>query len=731
MATEQYFTESPLPRRALRKGTRSCADCKRRKTRCFYDRPTDATCVACQRRGIPCFGQEFMDVPVVELGGEQTIVERLKRAELILGTISKDVFPGGQSRSSAPSSQVGRATDLGPWDVNDSGVNSLSGTDVADILGVPLPPPISDSAFVHPYPKYAGLCQTLHAHLPSQEDSTIVFGTGRSVIFVQAICNHYEKLFREGEAQPLSSLAALPAVTAHPIVIARKLLQLALCIQPMDPSFDQSCLQLEGSLKDAMNRYFNIACSLVTRTEELLDSAEGLECLIYESVFLVNSSNLRRALVSLRRAITLAQLMGLHRKNACKNLKHLDPDTHVSSEVVWVRIAFLERYCSLLLGMPTAISGTRFTSEEMPLRDSPTEWFEKKQIDLFGRMIERNQERNTGDLAATQEFDDELNKVANSVPTMWWAPLDLTQSLDNKALMERIISAHLQIVHYNFLAVLHLPYLLSNTNNNRFDYNKTTCIYASREVLNRFVTFRSVVKIVTCCRPVDFCAFTAALTLLIAYLNSHNQQSALMKQQRLGDRALIETVIQTMGLLNKINDDELSRKSAELARKLLDLEAECARGGRTYHSSVDAHLDDAVENEDHSFNLRIPYFGTVKLACGAPPVQVSGMASLSSMQYATWSNSTLSNSAFIQPVLAQNHYSELHSLSNDMQLFSETSSFSNYGQCQLDQELPDFMASAENWAFQGVDSAYFNSLMSGVPAQTTDDEPWRSYMLSL
>jgi hypothetical protein len=49
-------------RRRIRKGTRSCWECKRRKVKCIYaDSPSDndAICMGCQRRGTKCVSQEF------------------------------------------------------------------------------------------------------------------------------------------------------------------------------------------------------------------------------------------------------------------------------------------------------------------------------------------------------------------------------------------------------------------------------------------------------------------------------------------------------------------------------------------------------------------------------------------------------------------------------------------------------------------------------------------------
>lgn len=46
-------------RRKVRKGTRSCWECKRRKIRCIFASSEDVTCIGCQRRRAPCVSQEL------------------------------------------------------------------------------------------------------------------------------------------------------------------------------------------------------------------------------------------------------------------------------------------------------------------------------------------------------------------------------------------------------------------------------------------------------------------------------------------------------------------------------------------------------------------------------------------------------------------------------------------------------------------------------------------------
>ncbi|KAL4930499.1 fungal specific transcription factor domain-containing protein [Aspergillus undulatus] len=671
---------------------------------------------------MPCFGQQFVDVPLGNLGGEQTIVERLKRAEVILDTITKDISPGiqgaqhdGESRSAV----LGEAASIQEGLIDprrgERELGNTIGTASDNVANVP--PLHKHRAKRHDYGdlNQSEICFALQAGLPSQEDVGLIIGTGMAIVFVQGIVNHYGE-----DLQPTSLLATLPAVSSHPVLLARKLLYLALCMQRLDPSLQRGVLKLGKCPVDAMWSYFNLASNMVTCHEELLDSIEGVECLLYESMYLINSGNLRRALVSIRRASTLAQFMGLHRGVTHERLKRYDSTTNVSGSVAWTRITYLEKFLTLLLGLPTATPRARATSNAMSGQESTADWFERKQIYILERLVERSQERNYDDQAAMREIDDGINRMASEMPAKWWAPIDISQSTNHKDVLVKIISAQLQVVHYNLLIVLHLPYLLRDESDSRFAYNKTTCIYASREVLTRWIAFRSTVKVVLCCRPVDFCAFTAALALLLAYLASHSQRqesAMLLTHQRLGDRALIESALEMMNELNALNGDELSGKMAELTRKLLDLEAECARSGQRYRSSsVDEHEN--TSDVEHAFHLQIPYFGTVKLE-----------TSSASERYSTWSHEALAQQANPGDS-SQLWLSFYNAFSHIQPPFPSGPGYQHEGYCQVDVVMPDVMASASDWAFQGVDTAFFNALLSANPdSQVTDDEAWSSYML--
>lgn len=83
-----------------------------------------------------------------------------------------------------------------------------------------------------------------------------------------------------------------------------------------------------GGLSEAplimMHRLANSSTSLVTANEDLLSIIVGLTSVMMEAHYLANGGNLRRCLIVIRRAIVVAQLMGLSRPQAQAQFEALD-----------------------------------------------------------------------------------------------------------------------------------------------------------------------------------------------------------------------------------------------------------------------------------------------------------------------------------------------------------------------------------------------------------------------
>lgn len=146
-----------------------------------------------------------------------------------------------------------------------------------------------------------------------------------------------------------------------------------------------------------------------------------------------------------------------------------------------------------------------------------------------------------------------------------------------------MIRSQTQIIHHNLLILLHLLFMLRDESERTYDYSKTACVYASREILSRWIKFRGFVRVVFCCRWVEFGTFTAAFTLLLAHIDSHsNFAGDQIRNYCLPDRVLVEVAMDTMDELNRVNGDLLRRQTAEVIRKLLDIELNASNGTTIY-----------------------------------------------------------------------------------------------------------------------------------------------------
>jgi hypothetical protein len=81
--------EPDLKRRKLRKGTRSCWDCKKRKVKCTFESATESVCIACRRRGAPCVGQEHPEAEYKAEDGRDQLSEHVVRVEALLEDLIK------------------------------------------------------------------------------------------------------------------------------------------------------------------------------------------------------------------------------------------------------------------------------------------------------------------------------------------------------------------------------------------------------------------------------------------------------------------------------------------------------------------------------------------------------------------------------------------------------------------------------------------------------------------
>ncbi|KAI1129153.1 hypothetical protein F5Y10DRAFT_239007 [Nemania abortiva] len=770
---------APEPkRRKVRKGTRSCWECRRRKIRCLYASEDAAICVNCESRGTNCVSQEFADEQAS--APDRRVTQRLGRVEEMLEKLVEKIMPDSYSSSK------GRPTSASPASAADAVDPESVGADCPFMVGKPpmfqvLAPlrkngkapaascpsaadiPTPASSLHEPValgPKYTQVSKTLHDLFPCQQDIDAITAASPASSFVINFFCRYRDI-ASGKTEDASSLRVTPSPTSHPTVLARRLMQLTNCIQQIQPETPLK-LATTGSTRCMMGKFVVAVTEMVAYNDDLVGYAEGLETLVLISLYHGNAGNLRKSWLMLRRAISVAQLMGVDRWGD-KPLKSADPaanpSTLIKAKALWFRLNFTDRYLSLLLGLPAGTDDNSFLTDDAD--DEATDRLEKQHTVVMGAIIKRNSTKGDPSFSMTQAIDCDLETAARSIASDFWQlpPVDAVANVGPIERMRAMTQLMLQMNHHNLLILLHLPFMLRDPKERRWDYSKATCVSSSRQLLRTFLVFRKMNKASNACRHTDYGALTASMTLLLGYLDPKLQardQSTTLKRE--ADRALIQEARDKLQQMADRNGDKLARDAACVIGRLLPLLNPdlLANGGGGQAGGNEG------ASEVPAIHLEIPYLGTININPSAHnqpsqhDVQPHAHAALTSNTNTSTSATPKSTSPSIPP--NQHEYANFpayptpshitqpstadwstpadqhsvsaegdpgaegsHSLSFPMDLshdlggYHDVTGFAPLMQFEWSQAQlahPELAAEADEWTFQGFDTTYFESLFS-------------------
>ncbi|KAF9871744.1 hypothetical protein CkaCkLH20_10678 [Colletotrichum karsti] len=254
-------------RRQVRKGTRSCWECRRRKIRCLFDEtgPRD-TCRRCWQKGTPCVSQEFPEehLPQTQatagnvgdrLGRMERLVEQLYRTNST-ESAAQDTLPDQEYRAAStaplslgtPQTAVARDEDDAPCQ-NGSVSPSLEPSRPQPVSRTKSPELIAVEDATHNQNEnstgprlpanahLAALNKELTAALPSAEDCKVInelYSDADLVFqFMLAPQGTLEKLAPETVEQFVASLYQ----PMHPVALAKKMLTLATMLQRIPSTY--------------------------------------------------------------------------------------------------------------------------------------------------------------------------------------------------------------------------------------------------------------------------------------------------------------------------------------------------------------------------------------------------------------------------------------------------------------------------------------------------------------
>jgi hypothetical protein len=688
--TWSYATQ----RRKVRKGTHSCSECRRRKIKCVFITPDSTTCVVCQRKRIRCFTQA--DSPAVQVVNHN------------LDTVNHHVTGIQQTVDTVPRQPAN--------------INLTSHHQSASIP-----------------PALAATTDALLRALPCQTDIGILSDRVGIVAASYYQSDYKSHAGKPVEVAPVSANTATSLLQpeAHPTLLARQMLLFAGAVQSVDPK--EVIPGLSQHHHVTMRALAESAIKLVNLDDALLGSLEGIENLIFEMFYHVDCGNIRRAWITTRRAVTAAQMLGLHRAEHHHFLL-LRADSDLDREVMWSTIVSMERLLSLLLGLPTSTGYSTLPFHSITSESGLGRNLSSLVGGLGGKILERNATESTDHaVKMTGQIDREIILAAEQMPATFWRPLALAGlGRDSLEAMGETRRAFGHMCYYSLVVQLHLPHMLSPHDATQRLHSKIACVNASREILNREIELRTFNPISACCRMSDFMALIAGITLMLGHATGHDGKESdhLLAHQRLGDRATVARALDCIDPMSEVHGDVLTVRCAALLRDLLAIEEDAAR-----QHGLPAHQPNCAKSQHHILIMRVPYPGSIRISCEGVSIlsaanmdQSQDMAEgvtiggIGSMMRRRRASATVEQQSQARDVTAT---PATHTSAN----FDASSTDSGYARIvepevtamQTPQTVPNDMsppfpvASFDEWSFKGVDTAYMETLLRGNEVPPPDN----------
>jgi Fungal specific transcription factor domain len=619
------------PRKKMRKGTKSCLECRRRKIKCTFEEGRTAVCNECYARGSTCIDQEHGDIQTYSQStAEQSSYSLRERVTQLEGLVKQVLDRLPENGGSSTPSQTSR--DQG----NGSTSDTHTAAEVLKSLRTTAVPPLVEESIQLPgglregapaltlfdnavlsrkdgpveisrtrYNKSKGLVAALNALLPAPRDLDLILDASSDWWAI------WRKMFPEitdRRCESIKESVGHSLRSENPAEIAKILLCIAMSIYQLPSDWDFSRFRLNGSRTEIMEHYVSTIDRLITSDDELAATLEGIECIVLQAKYHINLGRPRRAWLLFRRAIGFSQLLGLHRLSS---RKPANPDPQWRRQVsLWCHLFQGDRYLSLVLGLPYSVT-EQFCTPYIPPLGAPGDMSDGEAYGLqmtaiMAKIADRNQNPTNMPFSETMRIDQELEELAQTQPPEWWR---LSSAQDaGLSVEEHFDRRSVQFFHNQVRALLHMPFMLKTSADKKYQYSHTTALESSREMIKYYEALRAE----TCvgpfiCKLIDFQAFTAAVMILLNLLGYSQQVQGSFgpqhdQEQNQQDSALVDKTIEILKEASKEPGGHVSAQSA----KALEVLASARHGCNGTEQ----------EKQEGSIQISIPYFGTITLGAG-------------------------------------------------------------------------------------------------------------------
>ncbi|OOQ82470.1 hypothetical protein PEBR_38902 [Penicillium brasilianum] len=590
------------PRKKMRKGTKSCVECRRRKIRCTYHPDRPETCNECRLRGSTCIDQEHSSddlgsAPGSTQGDQRySLRERVAHLEAVVQGLSKRLDQ--QSSHETPSRNLPQAEVTPPATESDQlgpSSDQIQNAPVMQLFDNYLlsrrEDPDSNDRFAgakDTSPKARAVRAELLSLLPPTSDIRMVI----------AETSHLWCLWDEHFPELLTRFdfpSELGESTVAPAEIAKAVVCLAISVIHLLPEFSFDALQHPLDPQEFAARCTGTVDRLVVRDDEFAATLPGIEVQMLLSKYHLNEGRLRKAWLVNRRAIEFAHLAGMHLSTRTPRPSDTLFDRRLR---IWCSLTTADRSLSLILGLPYGVAESFFQPQierRLDMGVTAAEQYMLRIGVITGHMVDRNQNPADMCLETTLRLDRELMDAWRALPNSFYG----TAPGPNEKREQFHARIPLHFMPKVLRALLHMPFLLKYPHDQRFSFCHREAIQSARDALVLYKVLRSMTRSYLC-KMIDFFAFTMSM-LIIVHLHGHSDESLVhYKQKDDQDWKLVGEVVEILGQAATERGGSVAAESANILGAIFHTRSQI----RNWTSSA-------------TCKVTVPYFGTITV--GASP----------------------------------------------------------------------------------------------------------------
>ena len=589
------FTDKKRSPKRMRLGTRSCAECRRRKVRCVFPVGGPA-CEACILHDTPCHTQQRAELerPSNPTDDSMRLHQRLEELETLVREL-RQTGPGSSPIVTRPLAQTSSLSSS-----ESETVSSHEDVELSDGL---------DHAPLITLIKTALLIENVDAHAEEVEPiskqrnqeniritrqlllrKVILHGVLQATDQYWSIWPTYyhgpnvSDQLQSGQVEEAVSCIWHALASSQPPLFAKAILWLALCLQQLSYLRNNSQFQLPADPKSLVESYMLTAKTVLEESSGHEQSLVYVECALFQYKLFINMGKPRKAWLCTRKGLSAALLQGLHR---------LELHADERRKYVWGQLWHSDLGMSLILGLPWSLSMSQpgLSPKLAPTLPNTEVWYAIGKI--AGAIVERDQQSHTLDYATTVRIDQDWEHCLEVVPAEWWNETPSSE-LSFAGLYYRQV---LKLLLFNLRKLIHMPFMLKARVDSKYEHSRVAAMDASREVIRAYCGLRkNKITEDVICELMDFQAFSAGMTIAANLLSKGSTHEI---SESYSDWNLIESLAATLRHFSTISECTVAAQGAHVLEVI----------GMARRRDLSA---------PRRYEATIPYFGKVLLNFSHP-----------------------------------------------------------------------------------------------------------------